>query len=68
MKAAATVRATEHLSGRIRGLLDTEPAISRSCVKARVSFVPHLGGLILKMLIRRGVADSGIRNRNAQVI
>src|ERR1039457_6457154 len=31
--------------------------------KARVSFVPHLDGLVWKMLIRRGVADSGIRNR-----
>jgi hypothetical protein len=37
-------------------------------VKALVSFVPHLERLIWKMLIRRGVADSGVRNRNAQVI
>ena len=33
-----------------------------------VLFVPHLDGLIWKMLIWRGVADSGSRNRNAQVI
>jgi hypothetical protein len=30
--------------------------------------VPHLAGRFWKMLIQRGVADSGIRNRNAQVI
>jgi hypothetical protein len=47
---------------------DTEPAISISLCEARVSFVPHLRGPISKKLIRRGVADSGIRNRNAQVI
>jgi hypothetical protein len=35
---------------------------------ASVLFVPHLGGVIWKMLIRRSVADPGIRNRNAQVI
>src|ERR1017187_8066232 len=35
---------------------------------AYVSLVPQLGGRFWKMLIRRGVADSGSRNRNAQVI
>ena len=35
---------------------------------ARVSFVPRLEAADGQMLIRRGVADSGIRNRNAQVI
>jgi len=35
--------------------------------EALVSFVPRLEGLIRKLLIRRGVADSGVRNRNAQV-
>jgi hypothetical protein len=35
---------------------------------AIVSIVPHLDRQILQMLIRRGVADSGSRNRNAQVI
>ena len=36
--------------------------------EALVSFVPHLEATDFKALIRRGVADSGIRNRNAQVI
>jgi hypothetical protein len=44
-----------------------DESLDRLC-EARVSFVPHLAGRIRKMLIRRGVADSGIRNRNAQVI
>jgi len=35
--------------------------------EALVSFVPRLEGQIRKKLIRRGVADSGIRNRNVQV-
>src|ERR1017187_8266056 len=38
------------------------------CEKRCVSLVPQLGGRFWKMLIRRGVADSGSRNRNAQVI
>ena len=41
---------------------------ARVLENALVSFVSRLGGRIWKMLIRRGVADSGIRNRNAQVI
>jgi hypothetical protein len=35
--------------------------------KELVSFVPQLQRRILKMLIRRGVADSGVRNGSAQV-
>jgi hypothetical protein len=36
--------------------------------EALVSFVPRLEELNRKMLIQRGVADSGVRNRNAQMI
>jgi len=32
------------------------------------SGLPRLAGVIWKTLIRRGVADSGIRNKNAQLI
>jgi hypothetical protein len=41
--------------------------VSVTVSETRVSFVPHLERLIWKMLIRRGAADSGNRNRNAQV-
>ena len=44
---------------------DSNPRCASAAV---VSFMPHLHRRDRKTLIRRGVADSGIRNRNAQVI
>jgi len=55
-----------------RGTYEPQTPNQRICPtsvgETLVSFVPRLDRLICKMLIRRGVADSGIRNRNAQVI
>src|ERR1035438_3964803 len=51
------------LPGRADQVLFLRDARSRL-----VSIVPRSAAVIWKTLIRRGVADSGIRNRNAQVI
>jgi hypothetical protein len=49
------------------GRADPDAVTLRRSIPA-VSIVPRVAGEIWKTLIRRGVADSGIRNRNAQMI